>query len=223
MFRGMTIYVLISALSWASHHVSRATFAITRTIRFLLPCANASMAPRIWDSTRPPICRTPERRVSRSLSYCLERCSVPIALLLSAEPAGDVVFRFFLLRLDENLVGHAEFHHLSEIHIRRVVRNARRLLPVVSDDHDRIVVLQLVHELLDAARRDRVESRGRLVQEQHLGLDGDPARNAQPLLLAAREAGAALPQLVLHFVPERRFSQSPFDALLHLARRKTLV
>src|SRR6266853_377559 len=115
------------------------------------------MAPRIWDSTRPPICRTPERRVSRSLSYCLERCSVPIAQLLSAEPAGDVVLRLFLPRLDENLVGHAEFHHFSEIHIRRIVRNPRRLLHVVRYDYDGIVVLQLMHEFLDAASRDRIE------------------------------------------------------------------
>src|SRR2546422_9455511 len=127
------------------------------------------MAPRIWDSTRPPICRTPERKVSRSLSYCLERCSVPIAQLLSAEPAGDVVFRLFLLRLDENLVGHAEFHHFSEIHVRRVVRDARSLLHVVRGNHDRIVFLQLVPGLLDAARGYGVESGGRITEAQPLG------------------------------------------------------
>src|SRR6266853_4831774 len=171
------------------------------------------MAPRTWDSTRPPICRTPERKVSRSLSYCLERCSLPIRCSSSTEPAGDVVLRLFLLRLDENLVGHAEFHHFSQIHIRRRVGNARRLLHVVRDDHDRIVVLQLVHEFLDASGGNRVESRGRLVQEQHLVFDGDSARDAHPLLLATRKAGAALLQLVLHFFPECRFSPSPFATL----------
>src|SRR5258708_10341457 len=105
----------------------------------------------------------------------------------SAEPAGDVVFGLFLLRLDENLVGHAEFNHFSEIHIRRIVRNACGLLHVMRDDHDRIVVLQLVHELLDATRRDRIESLGRLVQVPPLRFYGESARHAQPPLLSPHE------------------------------------
>src|SRR6267142_1330541 len=174
------------------------------------------MAPRIWASTRPPICRTPERKVSRSLLYCLERCSLPMLRSYSAEPAGDVILRLLLFRLDEDLVGHAELHHFSEIHVRRIVRDARGLLHVVRDDYNRIVVLQLVHEFLDAARGDRIERRGRLVQEQHLRLDRDTTRDAQPLLLAARKARAALLQLALHFLPQRRLSQGPFHALVHV-------
>ena len=56
---------------------------------------------------------------------------------------------------------------------RGEVGDARGLLHVVGDDHDRVVALQLVHQLLDRRRGDRVERRRRLVQEQHLGLDGD--------------------------------------------------
>src|SRR5712692_9461109 len=141
----------------------------------------------------------------------------------STEPAGDVVLSLLFLRLDEDLVGDTKLHQLAQIHIGSVVRNARRLLHVVGDDHDGVVVLQLVHQLLDATRRDRVERRGRLVQEQHLGFDRDAARDAQALLLAAREARAALLELALHLVPQRRLAQRPFDALVHLARRKAFV
>ena len=68
---------------------------------------------------------------------------------------------------------------------RRHVGDPRGLLHVVRDDHERVVVLQLVHELLDRRRCDRVEGRGRLVEQQHVRLDRDRARDAQPLLLAA--------------------------------------
>ena len=47
-------------------------------------------------------------------------------------------------------------------------------------------------QLLDLRGGDRVERRGRLVHQQHLGLDGERARDAQALLLAAREAVPAL-------------------------------
>ena len=51
--------------------------------------------------------------------------------------------------------------------------------------------LSVVHQLLDRRRGDRIERRRRLVQQQHVGLDGDRARDAQPLLLAAGEAEGA--------------------------------
>ena len=37
------------------------------------------------------------------------------------------------------------------------VRDPRRLLHVVRDDHDRVLLLQLVHQVLDLGGRDRVE------------------------------------------------------------------
>src|SRR5689334_22589001 len=136
-------------------------------------------------------------------------------VLRSAEATGDVVLGLLLLRLDENFVGDSEFHHFPEIHVGRVVRNARGLLHVVRDDYDGVVGLQLVHELLDPPRGNRIECRRRLVEEEDRRLDRNAARNAQALLLAAGKAGAALLQLVLHFLPQRRLAQRPPDALFH--------
>ena len=63
------------------------------------------------------------------------------------------------------------------------VRDPRRLLHVVRDDHDRVLLLQLVHQVLDPGGRDQVEGRRRLVHENHLWLDRETAGDAQPLLL----------------------------------------
>ena len=96
------------------------------------------------------------------------------------------------------------------------VGHARGLLHVVRDDHDRVAVLELVHEVLDLQRGDRVERRGRLVEQQHLGLDRERARDAEALLLTAREAERALLEAVLDLIPERRLAQRLLDALVEV-------
>ena len=92
---------------------------------------------------------------------------------------------------------------------RRHVGDARGLLHVVRDDHDRVVPLEVVHQVLDARGGDGVERGGRLVHEDHLGLDGERPRDAEALLLAAGEAERAPLQPVLDLVPERRLLRAP--------------
>ena len=53
-------------------------------------------------------------------------------------------------------------------------------------------LLQLGHQLLDLERGDRVEGRAGLVHQDDLGLDGDGAGDAEPLLLAAGKGEARL-------------------------------
>src|SRR5436189_56785 len=111
-----------------------------------------------------PICSTRERIESRSRSYCLEACSLmPMGL---SKPSGDVVLRLLLLRLDEQLVGHAVLDQLAEVHVGGEVRDARRLLHVVRHDQDGDALLEIVDQLLDQGGGDRVERRGRLVEQQ---------------------------------------------------------
>ena len=97
------------------------------------------------------------------------------------------------------------------------VGDAGGLLHVVRDDHDRVVALELVHQVLDPRRRDRVERRRRLVHQDHVRLDREAARDAEALLLAAGEAERRLLQPVLDLVPERRPAQRPLDALVEVA------
>ena len=71
------------------------------------------------------------------------------------------------------------------------LRDARGLLHIVGDDDDRIAAAQLVDQLLDLGGGDRIERRAGLVHQDHLGIDRDGAGDAQPLLLAAGQGGAA--------------------------------
>ena len=95
---------------------------------------------------------------------------------------------------------------------RGQVGHARGLLHVVGHDDDRVVGLELIDQLLDALRRDRIERRRRLVHQQDVGLDGQRARDAQPLLLAAGERERRLVQPILDLVPDRRCLEALLDA-----------
>ena len=107
---------------------------------------------------------------------------------------------------------------LPEPEERGAIRDARRLLHVVRDDDDRIRALQLVDQLLDALRGDRVERRRRLVHQQDLRLDRQRAGDAQPLLLAARERQRRLVQPILDLVPDRGRLEALLDAAVQLRR-----
>ena len=119
--------------------------------------------------------------------------------------------------------GRTELDQLAEIHEGGEVGDARGLLHVVGDDHDRVVVLQLVDQLLDLGGRDRIERRARLVEQDHLRLHRDGARDAQPLLLAAGQAQAVGAELVLDLVPQRGAAQRRLDAAVELGLRQPLV
>src|SRR3989304_5604043 len=222
----LTMVWLQSPSMVTSYPLTRGSLLMTRSKSSRFPVANPSIAARICASTRPPICSTCDRRASRSASNCLERCSLwttAVTPLRSAEAAGDVVFRFLLHRFDENFVGHAELHQLSEIHIGSVVRDTGRLLHVVRHHDDRVVAFQFVHEFLDPAGRYRVQGRRGFVEQQYFGFHRDAAGDAQALLLAAGQAGAALLPLFLDLVPERRLAQGPFNAFLHEPRGQGLI
>src|SRR5262249_55199620 len=102
----------------------------------------------------------------------------------------------------EDLLGGANLDDLPAEHEGGAVRHARGLLQVVRDDHDRHPRLELVDQLLDPQRRHRAERRAGLIHQQHLWVHGEAARDAQPLLLAAREADAGLVQPVLDLLPQ---------------------
>ena len=59
---------------------------------------------------------------------------------------------------------------IAEMEEGGALRDARGLLHVVGDDDDGVVLLQLVDQLLDMGRGDRIERRARLVHQDDLGL-----------------------------------------------------
>src|SRR6185369_11875636 len=185
-------------------------------------CSKSEIARLSCVSTSPPIARTPLRIASISASNCLCVCtfiggflggrfvgSSRSAMPPSSEAPGNVILGFLPPRLQEEIVGRPELDELSEVHVRREVGDPRRLLHVVGDDRDGVVLFELADELLDFRRRYRVERRRGLVQEQHLRLDRDRARDAQALLLSAGQGHSALFQLVLRLAPHRGLGKRP--------------
>src|SRR5258706_11684175 len=82
--------------------------------------------------------------------------------LLLPEPPRDVVLCQLFGRCGEDLIGPAAFHELAEPEKRRDVGDTGRLLHVVRDDDDRVTALQLINQLFDPLRGDRIERRRRL-------------------------------------------------------------
>src|SRR4051794_25814200 len=128
-------------------------------------------------------------------STCSRSCSSSAANVerSSAKATGHIVLGALIVRVGEDLLGAVELDQHTRTHVTDLVhfggeesaaiRNPRRLLHVVGDDDDRVLVLHLDHELFDTAGRDRVERRTRFVHEDHLWLDRNGARDAQALLL----------------------------------------
>src|SRR5665213_4479502 len=140
-----------------------------------------------------------------------------------AEAAADIVGGAPRLWRAEQLSGRRELDQPAQEHEAGIVGDPRRLLQIVGDDDDRIVLLQLDDGLLELGGRYRVERRGRLVEQKDLRSHRDAARHAQALLLAARQAEARMAQLVLDLVPQGRLAQGFLDPLVHLGAAEALV
>src|SRR5882724_4183980 len=88
------------------------------------------------------------------------------------ESPGNVVFSDLLSGIREDFVGSIILDEPPQHEKRGAVRHARRLLHIVRHDRDRVALLELIDELLDLLRRDRVEGRGGLVHQNHFRFDG---------------------------------------------------
>ena len=130
-----------------------------------------------------------------------------IGVAPSADLAGQVGPGPGVLRVGEDLGGRAVLDELAEVEEDDVVGDAPGLAEDVGDDDDRVIALELDELPLDVLARLGVEGRGRLVAEDDLGLDGQAPGQAQPLLLADREARGRVVEPVLDLVPQARRDQ----------------
>src|SRR5688572_21013002 len=181
-----------------------------------------SSASKAWPSScsaSPPICTTFRSSWDSSDSYDLTMCSfmlacscwAPVAVSGSAETTRNIILRALVLGVGEDLIGRAFFDQDAQMEERGALRNACRLLHGVRHDHDREVLLQLLHELLDAGGGDGIERRARLVHQNDLRIDGDRARDAQALLLAAGQAGPRIMQQILDLLRQSRLLEAAHD------------
>src|SRR3984893_13997347 len=131
--------------------------------------------------------------------------SVPARL---AKPPGNVVLGGLLRRVGEHLLRVVDLDQLPrfagrlEIEECGLVADAGGLLHVMSHDHDGEVELQFGDQVLNRQGGDGIEGRAGLVHQQHVGLHGDRAGDAEALLLAAGKPTARLVQAVLDLVPQ---------------------
>src|SRR5579864_8676251 len=171
-------------------------------------CVTALMLRWMADSTSAPISSSLVFSNSRSstkwrmMGSCSER---------SAEAAGHVVFRLFSGRGLEDHGGAVELDEPPQKEKTGVVGDARGLLHVVRDDGDGATALEVEDQILDLGSSDGIERRAGLVEQQHLRVHRQRARDAQALLLAARQSVGRLVEFVFHFLPQR----GPAEALLH--------
>src|SRR4051812_34162672 len=113
-------------MSWCSSASSvRSSVVTTRSI-----------APSAWSSSR------------WSSSW---KCARPVPAMAAplAELPGDVLLRAGVGRVGEDRARLGELDELAREHERGLVGHARGLLHVVRDDDDRVVLLELVDQLLD--------------------------------------------------------------------------
>ncbi len=146
-------------------------------------------------------CAQPGDLVADRVEIVVELVSQIVA---SAEPAGDVVLGPLVGGVREDLwrsrrtrpasrsAGRPRFTSVVKNAVRSLTRAACCML---------WVTITIVYSFLSscirssiAAGGDRVERRAGLVHQEHLGLDGDRAGDAQPLLLAARQAERRRPR-----------------------------
>ena len=127
----------------------------------------------------------------------------------SADTARDVIFRKLVPRIGKDRIGLVHFNQQPKVKIRNAFGHPRRLLHRVSDDDDRVVLGQLVHQVLDARSSNRIQRGTRLVHEDHFGIDRNRARDAKALLLAAGKARARLVQPVLDLFQQPGALQAP--------------
>ena len=96
------------------------------------------------------------------------------------------------------------------------LRNAGCLLHRMRNNADRIALSQLVDQVLDASSRNRIQRRAGLVHQDNFGIDGNRARDTQPLLLTPGQTGAGLMETILDLLPQPGPPQADVDDLVEL-------
>ena len=112
------------------------------------PCARSTNKTAQWiiSSTRLPMCSS--RYLSSSSSS--SKCRFMFFAFIRTAVARDVILGFLVFGICENSFGDAILDQIAKQHERGVVRRARRLLHVVSDDHDSQIFFQLEQQFFDA-------------------------------------------------------------------------
>src|SRR5688572_1060306 len=98
-----------------------------------------------------------DEAITMSLRCRLSSSRCSCFMVCSSEAAGDVLFCLLLCRPRIELIGGAQLNQVSLEEKCRLVGNTRRLLHVVRDDDNRVMLPQLEDQVLDAGSRGGVQ------------------------------------------------------------------
>src|SRR4051812_37126735 len=162
-------------------------------------------------STAPTTRSSPPRAASSSLASSSWKWIRPRSGTRLPDLARDVGLGALVAGVGEHLLGVVVLDDATgpvslvgvelDREERGHVRHSSGLLHVVGHDDDRVILSQLEHQVLDPPGGDRVEGRAGLVHEDHVGLGGQRASDAQSLLLATGHAEGVGLEPVLDLVP----------------------
>src|SRR5713226_4970418 len=162
---------------------------------------SASSEASICDSTSVPIRTRDSRRLESSFSNVNRGNGLP-------ESPCDVSLCPGVARGVEQIRGRGELDELTvpalgiHEHERGEIGDARRLLHVVGHDDNRVLARQLDHQVFDLQRGDGIESRARLVHEDHLRAHRQAARDHESLLLAPGKRCTGFVEAVRDLIPQ---------------------
>src|SRR3989344_5648319 len=142
---------------------------------------------------------------------------MPPSLFFSCETASryEIVYQF-RLRIYENILRRAEFDESTVEHEGHIIRDAESLVSVMRDYCYSRFPPELFDQLLDQLCCKGIQRCGRFVEQEHLRIDGDGPRDAQPLLLPAGKFSAWLAQPLFYLIPKCGSAQCIFDSTVEL-------
>ena len=104
--------------------------------------------------------------------------------------AAQKTLRPLILWIVDQLARRPNFDNPACIHEDDAIRDIGRKFQLMRhDDHRHAALRQIAHDLQDLAHKLGVERRGRLIEQQQLGLHGERAGDGDTLLLPAGELG----------------------------------
>src|SRR5262249_14660652 len=107
-----------------------------------------------------------------------------------SKPACNVIFSSLVRWIGKHFFCLIKLYQFSHQEEAGKIRDARRLLHVVGDDDDRVVLLELKDQIFNLRSGDGIERGSRFVHQHNFWLDGERPGDAQPLLLSAGKADA---------------------------------
>ncbi len=91
-----------------------------------------------------------------------------------------------------------------------MIGNTARLLHVVGNDDDGVILFEFASELFNFEGGNGVKGGGGLIHQNDVWLNCQGASDAQTLLLTARETHGALFEAIFELIPDRGLTKAPF-------------